>query len=1792
MKKHFNFKSMYRTALLALCLLTVGVGNAWADMYLAGTMNDWAQTDATKFVDNKIEVTLDAETTYEFKIVDGDKWRSCDASITNTTLNYELDKENVSGYNISITTGEAGTYIFQYSWYDSKHHFSVYYPQSRLKKNTVLYFDGRNSTKGWGTYTWGARFFYKYYDSGGDHSNLDCTSAVEDYVHYTTVPNHDYLGQIQVERKDPSNMDGERWNYTGVCCAYSRANSGQNCMAISNDNKDWDNTFIPVWTTYCPPISSVTMTDNGSTLYGGNGSAGTPYLIEAGDPIKVHVTEAVSAVNDGNMTVNYQFKDGASNIGDEGTGTSASKTSGSSGTTHTIIVEARNKYNGAAGTLARCTLYYETKTVYTGLSVAKSGDDSKASAPTISQTWAIATNSVTVTATVPDGYYFTGWTSSNGSFGDATALSTTFTPTADNAVATATYALRWAIATSYDSWNTSSHIVGNISTSAGLTSGYVDITLPANTRYELKLYDKAGIDRWLGHTTDGVTLNYSNSGTKYAMAEDNYNLGFTTAGAGTYRFTWDITNSKVSITYPTSYYVTAAGNPAAGGTVTPSSATYMSTTVGGEITATPNYSHYFNGWTSSAGGTFTSASSATTTFKPASAAATVTAAFAERTAFIEGNFQVYNSSRGTRTKTGDSWQDASTAIKMTYDSENNRYYLHTYSTPAELAEQLNSANAYFYVKTSTSGSSIADAATYKAYSSSSQSLSEYGYSHALVTVSSSEHGFKFTGSEDGYVILYFNGTHVWYELECALSYYGGDGATGDAPAARTYYAYGSNQTAAANTYSKTGYNFANWNTASGGGGTTYAAGATNVAMNAREVCLHAQWTAKEYTINLANMDATTPGDASVTVTFDASTNMTSPINRPAKTHYDFAGYWTSRNTGTTLDTLVIDANGNWIKDVQYFTGHSGDNPTWIHDYAITLYAKWTEHEYSITMEVSPAGTGTTSPASTATGKLVTESGDIIATPAAGYKFKEWQFSKTGEDYDAWCADGYSSTDATIHIKAQHNGTLTAVFEERYSLVGSLQDDSGEGGMPGWKDYTKTFTVNSSSPVDLTRTCTLQANKTYKLQVHDLATSTNLGRSGCAPVCVLEENASLVMENSNNDVFLYTGGAGEYIFKITAVDGSGHPTLTVLRPYPVNFGQKYLDIDGTLHTGTTGGSATATAGGNALTSGDYVTYNTSVTHTATPESGYTFAGWWSSDAFEGDAFSDNNPMTYAVTSGDNAYAKFVETSTSVTLANDGNGKVQIGGADATSTTCGVTTTRELTAVPNAGYKFKNWTTSSTPDFEVDDDDAAEVTLTGHGAGTAGTLTANFEEGWVLSAQSEGWGSSTFTIGNISDVSGDAVGYVDISLPANTNLQFTMVDNATSTEYKNGSDRVYYMTYGNNTNWGFGTDKTYNCGITTAGKGTYRFTWNITDKTMTVTYPTSYQVNYGASPSVGGNITVVDGDGNAVPNGGYVVAGGSVTYTAAAASGYTFVGWCNNDSYGEPFNTELSWTNSNVTETQNSFAKFKSTNFVIYRTGDMSSDPRAAYDDVESFAGGEISEEIEFRMQVSHLDQWYSLCIPFEVNAVKVWDEEDDAYYDLVPYYRSYGTFYTGHYVIRTPELINNDSIATANFSNWNDPSSPTDYRPSKNTPYIVQWHNAYFEGRYVSFFGAAGQSIPTAMTVKAAPKTKNYVSVRGNDAMVDGTVVDAYTLNGDEIWERPVDKGKSVTIQPFECYIRANSEVTNKYLVIRRGMNFDEIPTDFGTIDVSTPVTAKVLIDGQIYILREGKMYTLQGILVQ
>jgi hypothetical protein len=989
-----------------------------------------------------------------------------------------------------------------------------------------------------------------------------------------------------------------------------------------------------------------------------------------------------------------------------------------------------------------------------------------------------------------------------------------------------------------------------------------------------------------------------------------------------------------------------------------------------------------------------------------------------------------------------------------------------------------------------------------------------------------------------------------------------------------------------------GYAFGGYWTETNGGGTQYynSDGSSTRNWDSRTITtLYAKWTARNYTVNLEDPPTTTP----ITVTFDAALSAIIP---PTKMYYTFDGYWTDNDdTGATLDKQLIDEDGNWKKSISPYTGTNGDNATWIYPNGKSLYAKWDEDLHDVTIAVYPADAGVVQVSGETVSSVsdvgyVTHSPVLTAVPTnAAWVFKEWQVTSNAH----LDLEHYSRTGTAMKITATGDEqTLTAVFEPRYVLVGSIWNDGSgnpSGGMPGWmsQGYGADFTFNSftalgtgeGTGVDLSCSRDLLENTTYKFQIYDRKDG-NYGYRplGDGTAIFLGDGDSFLFDDQNMDVWVAAVGAGKYTFRITNItlsDGHYYPTVTIERPHQLHMGHVHAEIDNTSATtsGDTGGTLSATIGESPISNDGWYSYGADIAYTASPATGYT-AKWYTDNTYSSEFPEQpaNSWTDYNVTHDENVYVRFTEKSTSVTLANDGNGHVTIGGNTETSTTCGVTTTRELTAVPNDGYMFSSWTKTSGDDITISSTSTNPTTLRGQGAGaTSGqTVTANFAYRWALIAESAGWGESEFIIENITtDGSGDVVGYVEISLAANTNYQFTMKDLLTSDIYKNNNTAVQYMTYTIHTDWGFDKTYTFNCGITTAGKGTYRFTWNVTDKTMTVTYPTSYQVNYGSS--VGGSVTSVkDGDNNDVPNGGYVCSGGRVTYTAAANAYYTFVGWCNNETYGTPFNTELSWTNSNVTETQNSFAKFKSTNFVIYRSGDMAEDDRAALDDVESYAGGTISEAIEFRMKVHTLDQWYSLCLPFTVNAVKVWDDEDNEYYDIEPYYRTAvgEPLQGGYYIIRTPSSTTDFPIA--NFDDWRDPTSPTGYVPAKNTPYIIQWHMDYFSGKYISFFGATGQEIDDEFTAGTAPSADNVVNIYGNNAMVSGSVAGAYMLEpdygSDGAWLRLEDASASRTVLPFECYILASVPTRTRYRVIRPGMPTDDTPTGWDDVVNTEPRT--------------------------
>lgn len=207
------------------------------------------------------------------------------------------------------------------------------------------------------------------------------------------------------------------------------------------------------------------------------------------------------------------------------------------------------------------------------------------------------------------------------------------------------------------------------------------------------------------------------------------------------------------------------------------------------------------------------------------------------------------------------------------------------------------------------------------------------------------------------------------------------------------------------------------------------------------------------------------------------------------------------------------------------------------------------------------------------------------------------------------------------------------------------------------------------------------------------------------------------------------------------------------------------------------------------------------------------------------------------------------------------------------------------------------------------------------------------------------------------------------------------------------------------------------------------------------------------------------------------------------------------------------------------------FVIFHNDDA-----PAEDMQTSFAGGTIDEEIYYYRLLTP-GQWEPLCLPFEVDRVSIFDSEDKAYYDLTPRRKSGGSFIEGDYWIRHQA----ENVSGAEFkASWYDGEETL---PQKNTAYNLRLPNGiitlpdgtteeYYQNKYLIFHGTAGQSVSGTFSLATAPSSNDQYILRGNTTMMPQAMAKAYKEDDDGAYYR---MRENWTLQPFECYVLANTE---------------------------------------------------------
>ena len=264
-----------------------------------------------------------------------------------------------------------------------------------------------------------------------------------------------------------------------------------------------------------------------------------------------------------------------------------------------------------------------------------------------------------------------------------------------------------------------------------------------------------------------------------------------------------------------------------------------------------------------------------------------------------------------------------------------------------------------------------------------------------------------------------------------------------------------------------------------------------------------------------------------------------------------------------------------------------------------------------------------------------------------------------------------------------------------------------------------------------------------------------------------------------------------------------------------------------------------------------------TITASENTGYTFTGWTGGTGTFTDATAPST--TFKPTAASTVTANFSENMSTVSLVADptGKGTFTIGGAAATSTTAGVTTTRSVTAVPISGYSFDSWSISGGATISSTSDNP--VTVTGDGTGDDATLTATFVENPVYYTITYGAGSNGSVAEDHSYASGS-------SQLANTSISIT------------ATPATHYKLEGWYSNSGLT--------IPIAGAGTTNpYSFLLTDNTSVYAKFVIKQCTITLDGNGGSNQSVTATHGSTLPS-----------FTASSRTGYTLTGYWTGTSGG--------------------------------------------------------------------------------------------------------------------------------------------------------------------------------------------------------------------------------------------------------------------------------------------------------
>ena len=782
----------------------------------------------------------------------------------------------------------------------------------------------------------------------------------------------------------------------------------------------------------------------------------------------------------------------------------------------------------------------------------------------------------------------------------------------------------------------------------------------ASTRGEISLNSVSGSYNCV--VTGLVTMSYSNLVTGYQF--DGWYNGSTKVGSGT---SYEYNNTgETTITAKFSeitYNITATANPAAGGTVTPTTATAMGQISGGNITATNNPGYHFVNWeVGTATGTFGSSTTASTTFKPTKAG-TVVANFAANEYAITYNGEhissytdkvekgTYNTTITVKPVAAQDYAVDGITVTKTDDAsavssdDEAPYTFEQPAFPVTVTVRTHSTAVTTYTirflnydGTVLQSGQVEEGHTpvYSGATPTKPSDAEWDYTFNgwTPTIAAATQDQDYTAT--------YSSTRRKYTL--TWDYAGGSVVTEGTPAGQVANA----DPITAPELNKTGYTFTGWDPT------------VPATMPAADATYTAQWQENLSSVTTAvNAVGTTAGQTAPTKSVNAiGVTTTSNITAStAKTGYKFVG-WTldncTRTDGGAADAITITIKGLGNTNAATVTANYVQ---FVHSGWYMMGTNFGEWDNPTTYEIGYPYRGMANVY-------------YFPTDVSSY-FKVHDKSKR-YSIDASTTDDITPELGKIYNLVQNETKSMTLSASNVWVIVKTSDTKKFMVQDGSLTY---YTVSVSEPTDHSTALTLK-DKAWDLETNQYSTNDTYVLS----VTAATGYRAVLKVNDVATNWTKTSGS-TYTYEAQTSDNT---TLTVeyVQQYAVTHGY-YTGCSSTM------GTYTVTDNETAISSGTKVDAGTVVTFAAEANTGYQFDGWYTSTSATGDPESTETTYNKTINATTSLYAKFSKKRWTVTVAKAGTGDGTLI-PDAGSYSVTQVDGQSFTATPAKGSWFEGWT----------------------------------------------------------------------------------------------------------------------------------------------------------------------------------------------------------------------------------------------------------------------------------------------------------------------------------------------------------------------------------------------------------------------------------------------------------------------------------------------------------------------